>query len=213
MKPLLMVMSPRNIPQCVSAISSLDIDTVWLKHWTERELMTVIPEVLAQTDHDTIGLISDDTIPTQSCLDLILNHFEPSAVYTGYCNLDDTTTQVNLSRKPLKIQSPVTASAYSFPTKEFVESKSGLFRSWFTGFAFTFMSKKKWLEYPFECYGDPGYQSDYALSIRLQANNIPIFAPVGAFMPHLKNGDENTHHLEGGRVLTGNGMGQVIWDI
>ena len=55
MKPLLMVMNPRTIPQCMQAIESLDIDKVWLKNWTERELVEVIKSVIQESDHDVIG--------------------------------------------------------------------------------------------------------------------------------------------------------------
>jgi hypothetical protein len=208
-----MVMNPRTIPQCMSAIESLNIDKVWLKNWTERELVQVINSVVQQTDHDVIGLLSDDTIPSQKALDLILDNFNSDAVYTGYCNMDDTTDEVNLSYNPLKLQDVATYDCYSFPTKDQVESNKGLFKSYFTGFAMTFMSKDMWIKYPFDCIGNPGYQSDYLLSSRLQKDEIEIWAPVGAFMPHLRGGDESTRHLEGGKVITGNNLGKVVWDL
>ena len=70
MKPLLMIMNPRKIPVCMEALESLEIDKVWLKHYSERELVQVIADVIASTDHDVIGLLSDDTIPDQKALDL-----------------------------------------------------------------------------------------------------------------------------------------------
>ena len=41
-KPLLIVMNPRRIPECVDAINALSIDKVWVKNYTERELVDVI---------------------------------------------------------------------------------------------------------------------------------------------------------------------------
>jgi hypothetical protein len=212
MKPLLMIMNPRKIPRCMEALESLDIDKVWMKHYTERELIDVIAQIVESTDHDVIGLLSDDTIPPQSSLDLILDAFEPSSVYTGYCNMDEGREEVNLSRQPLVIQENATLECYDFPTKAEVDNHKGLYPSWFTGFAMTFMSREMWLKYPFDCIGTPGYQSDYSLSCRLQNDEVNIWAVPGAFMPHLRLG-ESTKHLEGGTVIVGNGMGEVVWDL
>jgi hypothetical protein len=212
MKPLLMIMNPRKIPRCMEALEALDIDKVWMKHYTERELIDVIAQIVESTDHDVIGLLSDDTIPPQSSLDLILDAFEPSSVYTGYCNMDEGREEVNLSRQPLVIQENATLECYDFPTKAEVDNHKGLYPSWFTGFAMTFMSREMWLKYPFDCIGTPGYQSDYSLSCRLQNDEVNIWAVPGAFMPHLRLG-ESTKHLEGGTVIVGNGMGEVVWDL
>lgn len=211
MKPLLMIMNPRKIPQCMSALEALDVDKVWLKNWSERELVSVIAEVIESTDHDVIGLVSDDTIPPNSSLQLILDAFEPSAVYTGYCNTDEDRQEVNLSRKPLIVQSSATADCYDFPTRGEVDEHEVLYKSFFTGFAMTFMSRDMWLKYPFDCIGDPGYQSDYLLSCRLQNDGVDVWAVPGAFMPHLRL-NESTKHLEGGTVMVGNGLGRVVWD-
>ena len=212
MKPLLMIMNPRTIPQCVEALDALQIDKVWLKNWTERELVSVIADVIHNTDHDVIGLVSDDTVPGQAALDLILDVFESSSVYTGYCNMDEGRDEVNLSTEPLKVKSVATADCYRFPNRLQVDESQGLFRSWFAGFAMTFMSRDVWLEYPFDCVGDPGYQSDYRLSVRLQENDVPIWAVPGAFMQHLRL-NESTKHIQGGTLQVGNGMGTVVWDI
>ena len=212
MKPLLMIMNPRKIPRCMEALEALDIDKVWMKHYTERELIDVIAQIVQSTDHDVIGLLSDDTIPPQSSLDLILDAFEPSSVYTGYCNMEENTPEVNLSRTPLIVKEQASIDCYDFPAKAEIDEHDGLYRSYFTGFAMTFMSRDTWLKYPFDCVGTPGYQSDYSLSCRLQNDSVDIWAVPGAFMPHLRLG-ESTKHLEGGTVIVGNGMGEVVWDL
>lgn len=211
MKPLLMIMNPREIPQCMTALEALDIDKVWLKNWSERELVSVIAEVVESTDHDVIGLLSDDTIPSNSSLELILDAFEPSSVYTGYCNMDEDSEEVNLSRSPLIVKPLAKLDCYEFPTRAEVDEHNGLYKSFFTGFAMTFMSKDMWLKYPFDCIGTPGYQSDYSLSCRLQNDGVDVWAVPGAFMPHLRL-KESTKHLQGGTVRHGNGMGRVVWD-
>ena len=210
MKPLLIIMNPRRIPQCMTALEALKIDKVWLKNWTERQLVDVIADVVASTDHDVIGLVSDDTIPKQRALDAVLRSFEPSAVYTGFCNMEENTPEVNLSASPLIVKDIASVDCYDFPTRKEVELSGGLYRSWFTGFAFTFMSREMWQRFPFDCIGDPGYQSDYRLSVRLQEAGVPIWAAPGGFIKHLRLA-ESTKHLEGGTVVTGNGS--VVWEL
>jgi hypothetical protein len=210
-KPLLMIMSPRRIPQCVAALESLDIDKVWMRNFSEHELMSVIPQVIAECDHDTIGLISDDCIPTQDALDLVLDAYEPSAVYTGYSNITDATALVNLCDAPLIIQEEATVECYPMIERSVIdEYPYRLMRSYFAGFSFTFMSREFWERYPFVAYGHPGCQSDYQLCKRLQADGVNIWAVRGAFILHLKRG-ETTTHLEGGEIRHGNGQGSVEW--
>jgi hypothetical protein len=145
-------------------------------------------------------------------LDLILDAFEPSSVYTGYCNMEENNPEVNLSSEPLVVQHLADKDCYSFPLKTDVDAHEGLYPSYFTGFAMTFMSRQMWLKYPFNCIGDPGYQSDYSLSCRLQNDEVNIWAVPGAFMQHLKLA-ESTKHLEGGTVVVGNNLGEVVWDL
>ena len=151
-------------------------------------------------------------MPTQHSLDLLLGAFEPSAVYTGYCNLDDASELVNLTDSPLPVLDSPTYADYGFATRQSVTGGTGLFRSYFAGFSLTFMSRDMWLKYGFDPKGDPGFQSDYRLSLKLQADGVPVWAPVGAYMRHLKGSDESTRHLPGGTVITGGGRGTVIWE-
>lgn len=211
-RPLLFVMNPRRIVQCVDALAALDIDKVWLRNWTEHQLCSVIPQIIGECDHDPIGIISDDCIPTQDALDLVLAAYTPDAVYTGYSNLDNTTDIVNLCDAPLIIKDEATPDCYPMVSRSQIEDYAEpLMRSWFTGFSFTFMSRQFWERYPFHAYGHPGCQSDYQLCKRLQTDDVPIYAVRGAFILHLKGGDTTTRHLDGGEIITANGS--VEWDI
>jgi hypothetical protein len=208
-----MIMNPRRIPESMDALGALNIDKVWLRNWTEQELVRVIPEVIRDSDHDPIGMISDDCIPTQEALDLVLDAYEPGAVYTGYSNLDDATDVVNLCDAPLVIQEEATPECYPMVTRAHVEAQpDALMRSYFAGFSFTFMSREMWERYPFAAYGHPGCQSDYQLCKRLQADGVKIFAVRGAFILHLRGGNLSTGHLEGGNVVAGGDQGSVGWD-
>lgn len=211
-KPLLLVMSPRNIPECIAAIRSLNIDKAWLKHYTEAELVNVIPQVIAECDHDPIGILSDDGVPTQQSLDLVLNAYEPSSVYSGYSNIETQTTLVNLCDKPLIIREQATDDCYSLIERETIEEYlNPLMPVYFAGLSLTFMSRAHWNQYPFMAYGNPGWQSDYLLCKRLQIAGERIWAVRGAFFLHLRAGLTTTH-LEGGEVIAGGNQGWVEWD-
>lgn len=213
MKPLLLVMNPRRIDVSIRAIRSLQIDKVWLQNYTEHDLERVIPSVLAACDHDPIGIISDDSLPTNDALRLILDAYEPSSVYTGYCNVDTHTDVVNLSVAPLVIQHEATTDCYTMPTRQHIEeAASALVRTWFAGFALTFMARRLWDAYPFDALGEPGVQSDYALCRRLQADEVPIWAVRGAFIEHLRGPDMTTNAIDGGRLLVGAEPGRVVWE-
>lgn len=205
-------MNPRRIDVCMDAISALEIDKVWLQNYTEHELESVIAGVIAECDHDPIGIISDDGLPTNEALGLVLAAYEPLCVYTGYCNLDTDTDLVNLSTEPLIVKGEATPDCYTMPTRSMIDESFGLVRSWFAGFSLTFMSRAYWQAYPFDAIGEPGVQSDYSLCRRLQADEVPIWAVPGAFMRHLRGPDLTTNGVDGGRLLVGVEAGRVVWE-
>jgi hypothetical protein len=181
-------MNPRRIPECVDAIADLSIDKVWAKNYTERELVGVIAGIIADSDYDPIGIISDDARPNQAALDLVLDAYKPCAVYTGYCNLSEQDYRVNLSTQPLTIQFEATMDCYTFITKDDLEAQpEPLIRSWFAGHCFTFMSRDLWEAFPFGIVDSgKGTQSDYHLCCRLQEASVDIWAVRGAFVEHVK---------------------------
>lgn len=186
MNPLLLVLNPRRIPECIEAIERLDIDRAWLTGYTEPQLEEAIPDVLAATDHDPILVLSDDTIPTQQALDAVLTLWERKrqpAVATGFCNLDVTSQYVNLTRRPFGSWHSTT-DAYDFYTQAEIGDSLLPVRSWFTGMCLTCMSRDLWERFPFQTY--EGRSSDFMLSRRLQHDNIPILAPTEAMVWHVK---------------------------
>lgn len=187
MKPLLLVLNPRRIPECIEAIEALEIDKAWLTGYTERQLEQAVPEVLDATDHDPILVLSDDTIPEQDALDAVLRlhqgqHYT-EVVTTGYCNLDVTSQFVNLTRRPFDTRHS-TVEAYDFYTYAEMGDHDHPVRSWFAGMCLTCMSRDLWDRFPFQTY--EGRSSDFMLSRRLQEQGIPILAPPAAMVWHVK---------------------------
>jgi hypothetical protein len=211
---LLMVLNPRRIPECVAAIDALPIDKVWLERYTEIELVSVIPEVLAECDHDMVGVLSDDTVPTVRALDAVLNITAPGRVATGWCGLDSTSPLVNLSTTPLTTDVP-TPDAYTFPTRTLVESsESHEVRTYFAGHCLTFMPRELWHQFPWGCHGGPpGYASDLNLSWRLQQAGVPIFAARDGGIEHVKAQWNYVDGTSGRKLLIGVEPAGVRWDL
>jgi hypothetical protein len=208
-----MVLHPRRIPECVAAISSLPIDKVWLERYTESELVDVIPRVLAECDHDLVGVLSDDTAPTADALDAVLRIAAEDRCVTGWCTLDEFSDQVSLSSEPLASSVP-TAETYSFPTRDWVEAHATLeVRSYFAGHCLTFMPRGLWQRFPWECHGGPpGFASDLMLSWRLQEAGVPIIAARDAYVRHVKARWNYVDDTPGRELLIGTEPSGVRWD-
>lgn len=187
-KPLLLVLNPRRIRECVDAITSLPIDKAWLENYTETELCSIVPRVLAETTHDPIGVISDDAAPTAEALSAVLSITTPDTVSTGYCTLDESSDLTNLSMVELPRPDP-TVESYAFPPLSVIKDASTTrFRTYFAGHTLTFMPRSMWDRFPWMVYGpEPGCASDYMLSWRLQEAGIPIYAHPAAYVRHVKS--------------------------
>lgn len=191
MRPLLFVMNPRRIPECIEAIEDLDVDRCWLTGMTEAHLAPYLNEVVAETSYDVYLIVSDDCVPTQDALDAVLALLEQGwPVATGYCNLDEGEYAhvVNLTKSPLVGFPPNERSYDSFTLAEVAAARMPQVRSWFAGFALTGMSRELWQRYPFKVLHEAsgGSCSDYSLSWRLQEDDVPIMAPKAGFVRHVK---------------------------
>lgn len=213
MKPLLLVLNPRRIPECVDAISALPIDKVWLRNYTEHELENVVPSVLASCDHDPIGVISDDAAPTPEALARVLSIMEPGLVATGYCRLDEESELTNLSMVELPDPEP-SVEAYAFPPISVIQAATYTrFRTFFAGHCLTFMWREHWNRFPWRVFGDaPGCASDYMLSWRLQEAGVPIYAHPGAYVKHVKRHFNTLDPTPGRELLVGKEPSAIVWD-
>lgn len=190
MRTLLLIMNPRQIPECVQALEALTIDKAWLSNYTEAELVNVIADTIESTDYDRYALISDDTSPTQEALDLVLSlHDEnPSGVACGWVNVDECSTLTTFNPLPLVGDIPE-PSAYSLtPYTELLDLPTTPLRTYFHGMALVTMTRSMWQAYPFDVYGADrgGWASDYHQCIRLQADYVPIVTHKHAYIRHHK---------------------------
>lgn len=185
MRDLLVILNPRRIPAAIRSLEALDIDKVWVRNHTLREVRDHWPEVQAVIDgYDWAWIISDDVIVDQAALDLVRELAPDHPVVTGYCPLAIDDPRVMLTRKPLGPQS--VPDAYSFYTLADLVAAPDVVPTWFAGFALTGMSAAMWAKYPFAVEsGD--YAADFNLCKRLEADGVPIVAHRGAYVEHLKD--------------------------
>lgn len=219
MKPLLIIMNPRRIPEAMLSIGALDIDKAWLSCFWEKDLEPVIDDIVDNTDYTHFLLLADDTIPEQPALDLVLGYLPNFPVVTAYCNNDVTSPNVNITTRPFENRERSVWEDYHFYTREEADGyPDEIIPSYFAGACLTGMSKAFWRCYPFRAIthdGEPrGYSSDWSLSVRLQKANIPIVAPRGAFVKHLKEKVNsqvitNPEH----RLWVGSSPSEVRWQL
>ena len=150
--PLLGIMNPRKIPECISAFERLDVPRVWFTGWTEYQLIDVIGQWVADppVDFSHLVLVADDCIVSQQALDAVLAVArQGDPVVTGYCRLDFTHPDVNITRRPLMGDTP-SVGAYDFWSfVEVEEWPREVMPTGFVGFALTCMSRELWREFPF----------------------------------------------------------------
>jgi GT2 family glycosyltransferase len=189
--PILAIMNPRQIPECLSAFKKLDVRKAWLQNYAEQELVEVIASIVRdESIHFThLCIVADDCIVTQPALDAVLKFSrQGDPVVTGYCRLDSTHPDVNITRRPLMGETP-TVGAYDFYSFAEVEAwPDETLPTGFVGFALTCMSRDMWREFPFGCFanGPRGYASDFHLTRRLRDAGVPMVAAREGYVTHVK---------------------------
>lgn len=187
MRPCLIVLNPRDIRESVESILRLrGISQAWFSSFTERELAEEINVFIRETDYDAYGVIADDCVASQDALEAVLAAFgSASGPVTGWTTLDAESAFANVTVEPLIGDEPH-PGAYEWWLAEDLEREAWPVECFFMGFAFTFMDRELWQRFPFECYGDPGFASDFHLSRRLRDANVAMsVAPLGR-VEHLK---------------------------
>lgn len=197
MNPLLVVLNPRRIPDCIRSISSLQIDRLWMQGFTRTQVQYELPPALELdlVEYDPIVFLADDTAPEQSALDAVLDLYaevnrdravrgESPAVVTGFCNLDLESALVNITRRPFTNTRKSTVESYDFFSRRELEEAEEPVRTWFGGMCLTAIPRSVYDRFPYR--GLPGRPSDFDLCCRLQTAGIPIYAPPGGFVLHVK---------------------------
>ena len=205
--PLLAIMNPRQIPECIQSLEALDVRKAWLQNYTEWQLQEVIASIVRdEAIHFThLCLVADDCIVTQQALDAVLKYAQEHPVVTGYCRLDWSHPSVNITRQPLRGHVP-TAGAYDFYSLDEVQAwPDPLVPTGFVGFALTCMSREMWRTFPFGAFGgaSQAWSSDFHLSMRLRDAGVPMMAARGGLVGHLKKRWNTLDKTPGRELLVG----------
>lgn len=194
MRTCLMVMNPRDLPEAKEAFEALAIDQAWFRGFREWELAPEIFAYVARTDYDAYILASDDLVPTQASLDVVLAGLGRYQAFTGWCNMRPGSSRANIRTKPVAFSRTYFMATHLFPSlasltrrlKEFtfedpVSWPRGDFRVYSTGFAFTGMWRELWLRFPLVLADG----SDYLLSDALERAGVEVWSNEKAYFYHL----------------------------
>jgi len=186
---LLMVMNPRAIPECIDAIRELrGVDKAWMQYMTEIELVDVVARIIANTKYERYMILSDDCVPSQRSLDLVLDvHAEnPDGLVCAWINVDNASDRTTVHPTPLRDLDYPTEDSYAFLTIDEVgELPREPLRVYFHGCNLAVMNRDLWDAYPFGVY-DAGFASDYHQCVRLQLGGVPIWTHPDALVYHVK---------------------------
>lgn len=210
MSTCLLVLNPREIPQCMTALHALDVPTAWCSYMPEILVAEALNRVVRETDYDRYAIISDDGAPTRPALDAVLAmHDEGHPVVTGYSNLDATLPFCNLTWGRLHAPPP-TVDAYQMFTLAEVKRHEGPMKTTFAGLCLTVMSREMWLRFPLRCTVLGG-QMDYQLSWELQEAGVPIVAAPDGFVLHVKERWNQMDTNPAKRLLIGERPPSITW--
>lgn len=214
-RPLLIILNPRRITQCMDAFAALHVDKAYVRNYTEAQIAhTAWRDVMERAPWaDPISVVSDDTIVTQKALStvLALQATHPNLCVTGWCPLATGHHLCNLSCNRLP-KGPPEAGSYDFLTCDDARAeRPGLISSSFTGMALTTMSRELWERFPFGVYGPmgKGFSSDYHLSYRLQ-DSISIVSHRDAEINHVKATWNTLDRTPGRELMVGREPSQVF---
>ena len=206
MKPLLVILNPREVPAFEASVDALGTDTCRIRGCTEgmieREAWPLVMASAKERGYTHLSLISDDTIIPKHSWELVLEHSRrnPDVFATAWCNQDMELHQVALSTEPLTDEVPGWDS-YSMPTWRDVLLGPAVQFTYFTGFCLTTAPVSRWESYPYMAFGEPGYSADYHLSQRLHSDGIAIECLRDAFVLHLRETSEGSPNSPELRLL------------
>lgn len=208
MNVALIVLKPRRIEVTEQALAELpdDLTVIELVGYTEGELAAgVFAQALNLYPHDYYLVASDDLIVRWAAVQAVIPKLSPDWCTTGYCQFTHTDWRVNVTRRPLVGDTPSHAS-YDFLSFHEMVSGPATRRTWFAGMSLTGMSVEMWQEFPFDCFTDEhgrGYASDFHLSKRLQAADVPVQAVRDGFAYHWRHEQAHTNDPRDDRLAIG----------
>ncbi len=198
MKPLLVILNPRSIPQFHKAIEKINgISKLWIKYFPQDEAYKKAREFFLQSEYTHFMILPDDLIVTQADVDSIVNYDESYDSISGWCNntgRDDTNVDTNISA--FLPPDPPRTSTYEgyrwFKIAQFesllskVENSDSIIPVLHQGFALSRLSRRLIQQVPFRT--DGGCCVDSCLSLDLIKFRVGFtqYVDIRIRMKHLK---------------------------
>lgn len=216
MKPLLVILRPREIEECISAFRALKISKVWINfHYELDAVSRILPEVLDTAEgkgYTHLILVSDDAVVEQSALDRLLAMPETLRAVSGWVNLDSTMERSNISLVPMTLAyQPMDVSQYQLLPIEDVKAQSDPFQATFSGFALLRMPIDLWKAVDLRlCQRNSC--SDHYVYARLAELREPLWVSPSVFAFHVKEIGGALDLEPRKKVLAGMRPASVVWE-
>jgi hypothetical protein len=209
----LIILNPRQIPECIRSMQQQDIDRLWASYMDEPTAAArIMDAVAADPHHDRYVIVSDDVVVTRRALDAVLDLQGPDmSVTTGYCNLDRRSPYCNLTANRLS-PPPPSRGSYKFMRTATVRRATEPVLTSFAGLALTCLDRDTLLRYGLYPTS-AGRSMDYTLSYDLQTAGIPIYAPAAGFVHHVKEVWNRLDKAPEKRLLIGERQPELRWEL
>lgn len=135
MEPLIIILSPRDIPEVKAAVDSLPYDRLWIKYYPAFEAYPLAEKMFnapeARYKYTHMILIIDDLVVMPEQLQTLIEDmlllpdmFQDMSVVAGYCNIDTRKYSVlsNVSLFDPPVMKPRTLDSYRFLTMSQIQS-------------------------------------------------------------------------------------------
>lgn len=174
---VLMILSVRNIQSVKDCIDKLNCEKIWFKGYKEFELTPILNKFIENSNFTNYFIAPDDLIIKPENFDLLkkyLNFYDIVSGWGMYRQNSDHTTVI----KPNNFKNFIAKYAYCNP-KIFnnilnhtykpheIHDLPDVIETAFTGWFFTGMNKKIWMEYPYQTLNWPWSSSDLMFSKRV----------------------------------------------
>lgn len=202
---VLMVLSVREIQSVKECIDKLDCEKIWFKGYKEFELAPILNDFIKNSNFKNYFIAPDDLIIDPENFDSLKKHLNFYDIVSGwgmYRQNSDYTTIVN----PANFKNFISKYAYCNPLTSMsilnhaykpheLYNLPDVIETTFTGWFFTGMSKKIWMEYPYQTLNWPWSSSDILFSKRIfDEGKYKQHIIKKAHVVHLSNVNHNSFH-------------------
>lgn len=203
MKPLLVILRPRDIEEFLESQKYIKIDKLWINYYPQTEAFEVAREQCLASDYTHFIFIVDDNIITQNHIDTLLNDCNRYGydLISGWMNNNTTTHKddSNISESlPPDPPNQGLYEGYNFMSISRINDLSNdvaglIIPVKHQGFALTLMSREILEQIPFR--DSYGCCTDSCFSLDLDKAGIKQYVDLRVRCKHLKVNDENQKEL------------------